>query len=100
MRRPDGDLIATITLRPTNAGGRRGPTPPGSFKVRRVIEEHSFDARLNLESVGPIAPGDTVTVPVNFLDPDIARRYCFVGQRLILKELRAIGEGVIEKLLP
>jgi hypothetical protein len=93
------DIIVTVTLFPTEAGGRRGPTPAQSFNCMMEIDTRNFDVRLNLDGIGSISPGQTAIVPVSFLDPERARKCCSVGKKFLLRELGVIGGGVIDKII-
>jgi hypothetical protein len=93
------DIIATVNLFPADAGGRRGPTPDGKFNCLMVIDERNFDVRLHLESTGAISPGQTVRVPISFFDREYAKKYYSVGKTFVLREIRPIGDGVIDETL-
>jgi hypothetical protein len=98
MKKQFVDIIATVHLFPTDAGGRRGPTPPGKFNCLMVIEEKNFDVRLHLEATGAMAPGQTAKVPISFLDRECAKKYCSVGKTFVLREVRPIGDGVMDEM--
>lgn len=99
MCRPQTFVIATVTLFPTHAGGRRGATPPDKLHCIMFIDGQNFDVRLYFDSVGSMAPGDTARVPIYFLAPDIALPHCAPGKKFILRELKTIGDGVIEEVI-
>ena len=61
-----------------------------------VIDERNFDVRLHLEGIGPISPGQTLTVPISFLDREDAKAHCAPGKKFVLREVEPIGDGVIE----
>lgn len=98
MKNQLADIIATVTLFPTDAGGRRGPTPDGKFSCLMIIDEKNLDVRLHLEKIGSISPGQTVRVPISFLDREYAQTYCSVGKKFFLREVNIIGDGVIEEI--
>jgi hypothetical protein len=97
VKRQFADIIATVNLFPTDAGGRRGPTPDGKFNCLMTIDENNFDVRLHLEGTGSMSPGQTARVPVSFLDLERARKYCSVGKKFLLREINTIGDGVIDE---
>jgi hypothetical protein len=99
LRNQFTDIIATVNLFPTHAGGRRGSTPGEKFNCLMVIDEKNFDVRLHLEGLGAISPGQTVRVPISFLDREHAKKYCSVGKTFILREVSTIGDGVIDDLV-
>ncbi len=92
------DIIATVNFFPTDAGGRRGPTPGGKFNCLMAINEKNFDVRLHLEGTGAISPGQTARVPISFLDREQAKKYCSIGKTFILREVSPIGDGVIDEM--
>ena len=93
------DIIATVNLLSTDAGGRQGLTPAEKFNCILVIDERNFDVRLHLDRTGAISPGQTATVPISFLDREYAREYCSIGKTFILREVSQIGSGVVDKVL-
>lgn len=64
-----------------------------------VIDNNNYDIRINLEGAGSIFPGQTVRVPVRFLDWERARESCSVGERFLLREVYTIGAGVIDEII-
>lgn len=93
------DIIATVRLYPTDAGGRKGPTPAEMFGCPFEFEGEKFDCRLLLKEVGSLAPGTTARVPVAFLCPELIKSRLKVGSRFTLWEMGTIGEGVVVKLM-
>ena len=98
MNNLHGDVIAVLNMFPTEKGGRRGPTPNERFGCLMVIGGKSFAVRLDLREVGSILPGQTVRVPIRFLDWDSVKDNCNVGTKFFLREVQTIGEGVVEEL--
>lgn len=98
MNSKHADMTVTVNLFPTEAGGRRGPTPSDKFHCVMVIDEMNFDVRIYLEGIGSICPGQTVSVPIKFLDWERARKTCSVGKKVFLREGRRIGDGVIDTI--
>lgn len=99
MKNQFADIVATVNLFPTEAGGRRGPTPDGKFNCLMTINEKNFDVRLHLEKTGKLLPGQTAKVPISFLDLEYAQKYCSIGTKFLLRELNVIGDGVIDEIL-
>lgn len=65
-----------------------------------TIDEQNFDVRLHLEKIGSISPGQKITrVPISFLNLKLARKHCSVGKRFSLREVKVIGDGIIEEML-
>jgi hypothetical protein len=93
-----GEIIARVRLFLADAGGRGGPTPSDKFGCLMVIDEKNFDVRIHLEQIGSISPGQTAKVLVSFLDWECARKYCSVGKKFFLRELKTVGDGVIEEI--
>lgn len=94
------DIIATVRFYATEAGGRKGPTPPIMFGCPLEFEGEKFDCRLLLNEVGSLAPGATAKVPVAFLYPELIKPRLKVGSQFTLWELRTIAKGVVEQILP
>jgi len=67
------DILAEIRLFRTEDGGREGPTPPDKFGCVFEINGKYFECRLILNGVGPLSPGRTATVPINFLSPELVK---------------------------
>jgi hypothetical protein len=59
-----------------------------------VIEEKNFDVRIHLYGLGNLSPGQTVMVPISFLDWKSASEFCSVGTRFLIREMNLIGEGI------
>jgi hypothetical protein len=95
MKKKSADIIATVNLFPSNAGGRRGPTPDGKFHCMITMDQQNFDVRLDLEDIGSISPGQTVKVPICFLDPEHAKKHWAIGKAFTLREGKIIGDGII-----
>ncbi|WBY08316.1 hypothetical protein PIB19_01960 [Sphingomonas sp. 7/4-4] len=91
------DIVAEITMYSTDLGGRQGPTPKDKFNCIMQASNHAFDIRINLNDHGSLMPGDRARVPVQFLYPDLAKDYCTVGTKFVLREIGIIGEGVVEQ---
>jgi hypothetical protein len=95
----EADIIAQVHLYPTGSGGRKGATPPDKFGCPLEYEGSMFDCRLLLDEVGSLNPGDTQTVPIVFLNPDLILGRLRPGSRFTLWELRTIGEGIVKEVL-
>jgi hypothetical protein len=95
-RKPD--LIASVHFFPTEDGGRKGATNAGIFRCPLEFEGEKFDCGLHLEETGPISPGMRVTVPITLLSPALIKPRLNVGSRFSLWEMRAIADGVVEKV--
>lgn len=87
------DAIARIDFLSTEQGGRQEPTPANYLACILSIGKHNFDVRLLLNSHGAIAPGDTATVGLKFLDFAGARDHVRVGAHFELRDSRKIAAG-------
>jgi len=96
MSRERSDIEASAYFYTTAEGGRAGPTPDHHFGCILMIGGQNFEALLLLAETGSIAPGQRANVQINFLSPELAKPYCAVGTKFLLRELRPIAEGVIE----
>jgi hypothetical protein len=91
------DVVARVRFYSTEEDGRKGPTRPDTYRCPLEFEGEKFDCGLHLS--GPVAPGETVTVPITFLFPELIKPRLKVGSRFTLWEMRTIAEGVIEEVL-
>jgi hypothetical protein len=96
MKAEIADIIALVEFFPTEAGGRQSSTLDEKFHCLMTLDGESFDVRLNVRDTGPISPGQTLLVPIKFLDSQRAITHCSVGKHFILRELRPIAKGVME----
>lgn len=91
------DIVAFLQFFSTSDGGRESATPSDFFGCIFQFNKNSYECRLWLEGIGPINPGDGVTVPITFLRPDLLKSHLSVGSIFQLRELRPIASGVVEK---
>jgi len=94
------DIVATVRLFPTEEGGRTGPTPAEGFACPLEFEGQKFDCRLLLDQAGPLSPGTTARVPIAFLIAENIKPRLKVRSRFTLWEMRTIGEGTVEEIVP
>jgi hypothetical protein len=92
------DIRAQITFLTTAEGGRQSPTPANFFSCPMIIKHQRFDSRLQLTEIGFISPGDTVEVPIKFLDTDQVLSLLTVGESFELWESRTIARGKVLSL--
>jgi hypothetical protein len=95
MKDIGSDIIADVTLYPTERGGRRGPTPAEWFGcpcTPRLEPPDYWDCRLYYEA--PIQPGETRRVAVKFLSKEAIPIFRSAG-RFYLWEGRIIGEAIV-----
>ena len=89
------DILAEISLLPTQAGGRKDPTPVTWLGCPVQVDGKYFDARIDLSELGPVEPGQTVRVPLKFLCPEVALVHFVAGKVFALWEGRVIGSGKV-----
>jgi hypothetical protein len=94
------DIVAEIHMKPSSEGGRLGPTPSDYFSCPIEIDGECFDVRFDLSECGRIAPGETMRVPLNFLDAKRAKPHFSVGGSFLLREGRVIGSGRVLHVYP
>lgn len=84
--------MAKVTLLSSAEGGKQQPTPAG-VPFRCVIRsgKHAFDCRLVLAEGQALYPGGTYIVPVQFLNPQVARQYINYDTELELWSGGVIG---------
>jgi hypothetical protein len=95
----NADIVARVRFYETSEGGRAGPTPSDKFGCLLVVGGSSFDCRLLLSATGAIHPGQSATVPIKLLDPQLVKDLLGVGSRFLLRDGRVIGEGEVQALL-
>jgi len=94
------DIIARITLLPTDQGGKTKTIPAIQFGCPIQLEGESFDCRLLLDQIdSSLAPGQTVTVPIKFLYSELARPRLKIGLLFTLHEIGKIGDGEILEII-
>ena len=93
------DVIVRLRFYSTAEGGRKGPTPERIFKCIFVFRSENFDCALMLEGIGSVHPGQTVTVPIVFLCPDLLEGRLHPGDTIHLREARIIAVGEVESVL-
>ena len=89
------DAVIELSLLTAEDGGRSGPTPTSWFGCPMAIDGRYFDARIDLTNVGSISPGDTVEVPIRFLEAGVALPLLTVGKVFSLWEGRIIGHAKV-----
>lgn len=94
------NILAKIVLYATNAGGRKGPTPSDQFGCLIAIGDEYFDCRILLDSVGSLSPGQTATVPIRFLRPELVMPLLSQSNKFLIWDGRVVGSGEVEKVLP
>ena len=92
----DPDAVVVVALLPSDQGGRSGPTRPGVFACIMVVDGVNLEVRLRPD--GPLLPGTTRRVGLDFLRPWAAHEHLHVGSEFRIREAREIGSGLIEQL--
>lgn len=93
------DIVAKVHFYGTERGGRNQPTPINIYRCLFEFEGEKFDCGLHLDMIGPIAPGETTTVPITFIFSEMIKPRLKVGNQFTLSELRTIAEGIVEEIL-
>lgn len=94
------DIIADLKFYTTENGGRKGPTPSNFFGCVISIDQNNFDARLLLEQIGPIFPGECKrNVPIKFLSTDLALMKLKKKQQFFIRDGQVIGAGKVIKIV-
>jgi hypothetical protein len=92
------DALVTVHLLPSEGGGRVGPTPDKAFGCIMTIDGVNLDVRFRLGHDGPLQPGSTRDVEIDFLDPDFATSHLRIGEEFKLREVSVIGSGTIKHI--
>jgi hypothetical protein len=99
MKKNSGNVVASVELFTTDAGGRAGPTEPTKLGCLMSVDGHNFDVRLHLEDTGPIFSWRESPGPHWFSRLGQRGKFHLRRKPFILRELRAIGRGVIEEVM-
>ena len=79
-------------------GGRTSATPRDKLHCMFDLQGRYYDCRVLLDSVGPVLPGQTVTAPLIFLDPETVIPKLEVGLNFNLRDPRLIATGTVMKI--
>lgn len=90
------DILATIRFYSSNDGGRRMPVTREIFTCPFKFENQLYDCGIFLKDIGCIYPGETKTVPVKFLSPDLIKPRLKQNAKFYLWDGRDIAEGIID----
>jgi len=92
-------IVAGVQFYSSTEGGRHGPIfGTKVFKCVFTFHGDNFDCVLLLQNIGSIHPGQTVTVPMLFLCPDLLEGRLHPGDVFQLREARIIAEGKVESV--
>jgi hypothetical protein len=100
MKERRADFIANIRLYTREEGGRQTPTPSTLFRCILVYEEENYDCALFLQDIGSLPPGFNGRVPIALLFPQYMKHRLLVGSHFFLREIRVIGEGTVQEIIP
>jgi len=92
------DILADIQLYRTEDGGRQGPTPPDKFGCLLEINDKYYDCRLLLEGIGALSPGQSVTVPIKFLSPEVVIEQLKFVPQFHLWDGKRIADGKVKEM--
>lgn len=90
-------IRAHVHFLPADAGGRKTDTPTDRFGCIMEISGKNLDVSLMVGETGPVAPGNTVEIDIQFLDWESARTVVDKGSAFTLRDFRRIGQGVVLK---
>lgn len=99
MSKVQPQVIAEVRLLATAEGGRKHAIPTGRFGCLMAAEGQLFDCWLLLPEGHTFAPGQQQSVPIFFLDWEIAKNFLRLGTEFTLREVQPIGKGRITQLL-
>ena len=88
-------ILAEVRLLPTDAGGRKGPTPADVFVCRMGNGGEYFEMLMDLSAIGSLSPGSTARVPIRFSRPEYINPLIQVGTEFSLNEVGKIGGGKV-----
>ena len=85
-------ILAEVRLLPTEAGGRKGPTPSDIFVCQIGGGGEYFEMRMDLRGIGSLSPGMTARVPIRFSRPEYVLLWIQVGTEFSLRESGESGK--------
>jgi len=93
------NLIADVTLYPTNQGGLKGPIGPDWFGCpcflhKDCSDAFAWDCRLLLQGRSML-PGENRRLEISFLSGERATQVVRAAGKFYLWSLRIIGEGIV-----
>ena len=98
MARPR-DIEVTLTLLPTEHGGRNGPAFSG-YRPQFYYSGQDFDGVHEYPDVGSVNPGDTVKAFIVFLSPAYHLGKLKPGTAFLIREgQRVVGYGAVTQIL-
>lgn len=94
------DVFVNLKFYSQDNNGRSMPTPANYFSCIFVIDHSNHDARLLLDKIGSICPGDeNENVPVKFLCADLVIPKIKVGDKFYIRDGKVVAEGTISKII-
>lgn len=98
MKKDAYDIIADIIFFKTEDGGRKSSTPDDKYRCIFIFKDNNYDCQLNLETVGSITPGDTVSAPIVFFKSSLIKNKLSVGDKFLLRERNIIASGTVNEI--
>ena len=92
------DITAKIKLLKTARGGREEPLPPGEYKGIISSRGQHFSFRCMLPGEAGLGLGESVTVDIEFMFPDLALPIFRANGEFNLWESGIIGYGKVMKV--
>lgn len=94
------DILADLNFYKTEDGGRQGATPTNFFGCVISIDQNNFDARLLLEQIGSISPGECKRrVPIKFLSSESALNKLKKNSQFLIRDGQIIGKGTVIEII-
>jgi len=92
------DIVAQVRFYANEEGGRKEPTGKDFFGCPLLINNQYYDCRLLLFEIGAVYSGQTVIVPIKFLDSQTVLQFIKVGDEFWLWDRRIFAEGKVIEL--
>jgi translation elongation factor EF-Tu-like GTPase len=94
------DIVAEVTLHPTEHGGLHGPARSVYFRPQVWYDGLDWDAVFDFNPAEWAAPGQTLPAYVAFLSPECHVGTLYVGKEFLVRlGQRVIGCGVVTGIL-
>ncbi|MDP1699942.1 MAG: hypothetical protein Q8L53_03135 [Aestuariivirga sp.] len=91
-------VTVSVHFLTSEEGGRTSATPPDKLHCMFDLQGKYYDCRILLDSVGSVLPGQTVTAPLIFIDPETIIPKLVVGLKFNLHDPRLIATGTVMKI--
>jgi hypothetical protein len=95
------DIVATFRFLTKEEGSRHArPIVTEFYRCPLGFDGKLFDCGIYLDKLVPVLPGAKITVPLEFVRPDLVKGRLSVGSKITIWESGITAEGIVEQILP